>query len=397
MKLHNKVLLDTGEIFCITLIILTAAELLLRFSMGAPCGYFNFLQLTDKQLYPPHITIFNSWYKEPYVVRTNSLGLRGPEVPSQKTELKKRIVAIGDSITEGYGVDNNATFPHYLQNFLNSGYPKRFEVLNAARGGGSIDKELAILRKIALPLKPDIVLLTFCTNDIYDISGKDKKELLNGKTEFMASETDFRRRILIWLITRTAIGEVVCKFYLENFLWLIKKTGAGDVIRQFYLEQLDATAAYKSKRPGKNIYAIEGGNSFTENVKVFNAFFDYSDGLILKEPLSARTNLLISNYLFALAEFKKICQAGATEFVFIYFPSYSQVYDLTTSMRIREMLSQACQELSIPFLDLTPIFRKEGKDRVLHLAPLDFHLNPDGNEVMAEAIADFLTSEKIIE
>lgn len=397
MKLRNKILLDIGEIFCITLIILTAAELLLRFFMGAPCGYFGFLQLTDKQLYPPNITIFNSWHKGPYVVRTNSLGLRGPEVPSQKTELKKRIVAIGDSITEGYGVDNNATFPHYLQVFLNSKYPGRFEALNAARGGGSIDKELAILRKVALPLKPAIVLLTFCTNDIYNIRGKDKKELLNGKTEFMASETGFRKRILMWLITSTAIGEVVCKFYLENFLWLIKKTSAGDVISTYYREHLDMAAAYKTRKQGEGRYATEGGNSFTENVKIFNAFFDHSDGLILKEPFSAKTNLLISNYLFALAEFKKICQAGGTEVIFIYFPSYSQVYELTTSMRIREMLSQACQELSIPFLDLTPIFRKEGKDRVLHLAPLDFHLNPDGNEVMAEAIADFLISEKIIE
>lgn len=310
------------------------------------------------------------------MVKTNSLGLRGPEVSSKKTKLVKRIVAIGDSIIDGYGVDNNATFSHYLQIFLNSKCTGRFEVLNVARGEGSIDKELAILKDVALPLGLDIVLLAFCTNDISDIRGRNKKELLNGKTGFIISEVGLKRRLLSWLITKTAIGEEAYKFYLENF----RKTNF-----------------YKIKKHGESRYTIEGGDSFSENVRIFNAISRYTDGAVLNEPFSAEADLLISNYIFTLGVFKKICQNNNIELVFIYFPSYSQVYDLTISMRIRDILLQACQELSIPFLDLTPAFRKEGKNKVLHLAPLDFHLNPEGNKLMAETAAGFLISEKIIE
>ena len=84
-------------------------------------------------------------------------------------------------------------------------------------------------------------------------------------------------------------------------------------------------------------------------------------------------------------------------FIFIYFPSYSQVYDVTTSLKIRDILRNACQDASIPFFDLTPAFRKEGKETVLHLAPVDYHLNPTGNKVMAEAIARFLLNGNFLE
>jgi len=54
-------------------------------------------------------------------------------------------------------------------------------------------------------------------------------------------------------------------------------------------------------------------------------------------------------------------------------------------------------DASIPFLDLTETFRKEGEKTVLHLAPVDYHLNPTGNKVMAEDIARFLLDGKFLE
>ena len=50
----------------------------------------------------------------------------------------------------------------------------------------------------------------------------------------------------------------------------------------------------------------------------------------------------------------------------------------------------------MPFLDLTPDFRREGRDRVLHLAPVDYHLNPAGNEVIACAVVAFLRERELV-
>ena len=98
-----------------------------------------------------------------------------------------------------------------------------------------------------------------------------------------------------------------------------------------------------------------------------------------------------------LAKLNFLCQVNNITLIFIYFPSYSQVYDVTTSLKIRDILRDTCQDASIPFFDLTPTFRKEGKKTVLHLAPVDYHLNPTGNKVMAEAIAHFLLNGNFLE
>ena len=58
-------------------------------------------------------------------------------------------------------------------------------------------------------------------------------------------------------------------------------------------------------------------------------------------------------------------------------------------------MASTCVDRKVPFLDLTEALRTKGKAQVLHLAPIDFHLNPAGNEVMAEAIAQFLQDQKL--
>ena len=102
---------------------------------------------------------------------------------------------------------------------------------------------------------------------------------------------------------------------------------------------------------------------------------------------------LVDDYLFALNRVKRFCDAHAAALVFVYFPCYPQVYDPNTPMTIRDVLGRKCRELAIPFLDLTPAFRRMGRVKVLHLAPLDFHPNPDGNRLMAETIAEFLVGK----
>ena len=59
-------------------------------------------------------------------------------------------------------------------------------------------------------------------------------------------------------------------------------------------------------------------------------------------------------------------------------------------------LNQTLMLLPIPFIDLTPILQREGRNRVLHLAPIDFHPNPAGYEVIATGIADFLMQNGMV-
>jgi hypothetical protein len=69
---------------------------------------------------------------------------------------------------------------------------------------------------------------------------------------------------------------------------------------------------------------------------------------------------------------------------------------LSRIRRLREVLAEQAAERGAGFLDLTPVFQREGEARVLHLAPVDFHPNPACNAVMAEAVARFV-SESLLE
>lgn len=76
---------------------------------------------------------------------------------------KPLIIALGDSLTAGYGVEESLSYPNRLQNRLNKeGFPHR--VINAGVSG---DTTAGGLRRINWVLKqqPDIVILALGAND----------------------------------------------------------------------------------------------------------------------------------------------------------------------------------------------------------------------------------------
>jgi acyl-CoA thioesterase-1 len=73
------------------------------------------------------------------------------------------IVAVGDSLTEGLGVEEESAYPALLEKKLESmGYPYR--VINAGNSGETSSGTLARIKWV-LTLKPDIVILVIGAND----------------------------------------------------------------------------------------------------------------------------------------------------------------------------------------------------------------------------------------
>ena len=81
-----------------------------------------------------------------------------PEIKYEGT-----IVAVGDSLTEGLGVEEELAYPAVLEKKLHSlGYPYR--VINAGISGETSSGTLARIKWV-LTLKPDIVILVIGAND----------------------------------------------------------------------------------------------------------------------------------------------------------------------------------------------------------------------------------------
>ena len=352
-----------------TLSVLLVMEIALRVFWGKPEGYFYHRPLDGSTLYLPSRTMRMAMGPIPYTVKTNALGFRGPEITKEKPAGVFRVVAIGDSVTDGFYVDNADTYPVRLEVFLGEA-GHRVEVVNAARGNASIDTEYYILRQFASGLSPDAVLLTFVTNDIDDIRGRTKEELIgmNG----VDYEPSAKSEALIF--ARTALGEMLLDWSLKS--------------------GFDNYRAYERMEDGAEIanrYTIPGARDFETNVARFMTDrVKPNDSILGYDTLTENHLGLIENYLFALGHLKGYLANQGTELAFVYVPGYNQVHDLQSGAELPERLAAGCAALGVPFLDLTDAFRDEVREHVLHLAPVDYHMTPYGNEVMARAVGEFL-------
>lgn len=89
-------------------------------------------------------------------IATNSLGFRSPKLDPKKPT----IVVLGDSITFGYGVEDNETLPAKLRERFSD-----YNVLNAGVPGYNIQQEVAVYKEKLQPLDPSALLLVFYFND----------------------------------------------------------------------------------------------------------------------------------------------------------------------------------------------------------------------------------------
>jgi lysophospholipase L1-like esterase len=339
--------------------------------LGYPKGTFSSIDLAAG-LYPPNAAFTAAWGPIPYAVRSNSLGLRGPEIERRKPSGSFRIATLGDSVTDGFFVDNDGMWQHFLQQALNAAPGRHVEVLSCARGGGSIGRALAAWRECASPLSADLVILTFATNDIADVVGKTRTELLSETLK-----PHWRARLHDVFFYRTATGE----FLLDRYLRVMSPS---------YRQRDEYSGALTADR-----YRIRGGDLFKENAYLFNARFPESDGLVLQGTLGEEARQALDSYFHALSELVGEVQgragqgrAGKSNFLFVYFPAYSQIYgDAPTT--INQSLRSFAERQGIDYLDLTATFQREA-GKVLHLAPVDYHLNPEGNRVFASGVAQYI-------
>ncbi len=102
----------------------------------------------------------------PFTMTTNARGFRGPMPARAKPAGALRVVAIGNSSTFGWGVNDDETYPAQLGRALRAALPGRpIEVMNAGVPGFTSFQGRRLLADEVLPLAPDFVVLAFGFND----------------------------------------------------------------------------------------------------------------------------------------------------------------------------------------------------------------------------------------
>ena len=93
-----------------------------------------------------------------YRLRTNSQRLRGPEVAPKDPRIT-RIIAIGDSVTHGWGVTEAESYPSQLQALLQK-KGHRVEVINAGVPANRVSVMTRWCTRVAPAMQPDVLLWT---------------------------------------------------------------------------------------------------------------------------------------------------------------------------------------------------------------------------------------------
>lgn len=140
--------------------------------LGKPPATFETATQFPRFLFIPNLSM--KWEKDRFisaknskpVFSTNSLGFRGQEITTRKSENTIRIVCLGGSTTQGT-TEDGTTYPEQLELLLREHHPSLdIEVINAGISRSVIKDHIAILDLKILPLQPDIVIYYGMYNDI---------------------------------------------------------------------------------------------------------------------------------------------------------------------------------------------------------------------------------------
>jgi len=150
---------------------LLLAELAIRVIVPQDLAFFDGASIKRLSARPGlRYELIPGGYSPDYIgvpVAINRLGLRDREIAVPKPPRTVRILAVGDSVTFGYGVRLEETFVKVLEARLNAGgSAARYEVVNAGVEECGFDGYYQLLRGLAPTLEPDLVLVGVVLNDI---------------------------------------------------------------------------------------------------------------------------------------------------------------------------------------------------------------------------------------
>ncbi len=169
-KRFQRYLVRAGIMFIATIVAIIILEIGLRISEKktydlSPCRSLD--ENFHDVMVPGSVCRFKTdeW---DIVYRINSFGLRGKEISIRKPANTYRILLLGDSFAQGFGVDFEKSFGKILEGKLATDKNEKIEVINTGVVGYSPLNEYLFLKEKGLLFKPDLVLLAFNATDFWD-------------------------------------------------------------------------------------------------------------------------------------------------------------------------------------------------------------------------------------
>ena len=285
----------------------------------------------------------------------NSLGLRGDMPEPEKPAGGVRILAVGDSTTFGWGVNDLETYGARLQRLLAEAEPGRpIRVVNAGVSAYNLRQSARLLGRLAPALNPDVVLVGVFWNDLpYEKVSPD------GVAQAAPPPTT----------PAMAQGAAPAKpFRLANqpsrLNRLLRSSRVAYVLRHAWLKAIAPTEA-ASNQVQWEMALLEGKQS----PAIDTAWKDVEE---------------------TLAEIRQLGEAGGFAVGVVIIPIRAQVEDSYPRAAYQTRVRAIAESLGMFVVDPLDELLK-APDRASLFIPYDrMHFSPPGNAAIAQAAFDVL-------
>ena len=181
-------------------------------------------------------------------VTTDAHGFRSPAI----NQSKPTIVLLGDSVTFGYGVENNQT----LAAHLSRAFPL-FNVVNTGVPGYGLTQEVETYEKKLAPLKPSVLILVFFIGDFgRQIAWLDSQDILRvpGWKPDQSRCAPIEQGILAfipgkcWLDAHSALYKLLEKFVTRRAVQQDLAAGQHQALQNVYQETVTPQEMAESRK-----------------------------------------------------------------------------------------------------------------------------------------------------
>lgn len=285
------------------------------------------------------------------LVTTNSKGFRNRETGFDKPKGIYRIGCLGDSITFGFGLSDDASYVHQLEKLLNKTPNKTvsYETINFAMPAYETYQERLYLERNVLQYHLDLLIVQVTLNDL--TCGINIPSIVNTLLGFdgYSFEDMSAREKLNYLSARHS--------YFYQYLVLKYRT----LLRKYKWKQTEMVGAYSKK-----------------------------DIEMYKGERPARYESQFKEEILRINEITKI---NNIKLLVAVFPNDIQLSDKALQAP-QKMIGEFCRTNGISCLDLLGIFSLHKNEDIL----IDIgHPSVYGNYLAAMEIADYLRERKILE
>jgi hypothetical protein len=305
-----------------------------------------------------------------FTYSNNSQGFRGSREYGPKQPGACRVLLLGDSFTYGFGVNDDQTFAHHLEQYLRQrNLPA--EVINAGCPGKGTDYELKVFQTIGVQLHPDLTVLCFFPNDFEDNARAEYYDIEpNG--ELLAKKLDQGEGIKAFL------------FHFPGYNWLISWSHAANLVKESAVRYLVARQNSQQGQADQGSSAARASNPAASSLVVSYSY----PGLKFSDDANRRlTDVYVAHLLAAVK------QAGS-DLAFCYVPISNEVeaYRRTKEISPDEAAIKAIIEARGGTLfSLTPVLAADpGSIRDLYFT--EGHWTRQAHALVGESLGGYLTA-----